>query len=131
MRSRTLLEEFREFIAGGEVIMLAVGFIMGAVFGTLVTSVVEHLIMPIIAIPFGEPDFSDLILEVNGSIIQYGSFLTTLTVFLLTAVGVFFFIVKPYNVWARRRGDEDEAARPSELEVLIEIRDAVTSDKRD
>jgi large conductance mechanosensitive channel len=122
-----VLKEFRDFIAKGDVIMLAVGFIMGVAFAALVTSVVEDLIMPIIAIPFGEPAFSELTLEVNGSIIRYGSFLTALIVFLMTALGVFLFIVKPYNAWAERRGGEDEVTGPSELELLTEIRDTLKS----
>lgn len=126
-----MLKEFRDFISRGDVIMLAVGFIMGTVFAALVSSVVEHLIMPIIAIPFGEPDFSALTIEVNGSVIQYGTFLTTLTVFLLTAVGVFLFIVKPYNLWVEGREPVEEAvAGPSELELLVEIRDALVDGKR-
>lgn len=125
-----MFREFREFIGRGEVIMLAVGFIMGVAFSALVTSIVEDIIMPVIAIPFGDPDFSALTLEVNGSVIEYGSFLTAASVFLLTALGVFLFIVKPYNLWARRRGEEDEVTGTSELEVLIEIRDALTSGSR-
>lgn len=120
-----MLKEFRDFIVKGDVIMLAVGFIMGVAFAALMTSVVEDLIMPIIAIPFGEPNFSELTAEVNGSVIRYGSFLTAVTVFLLTAMGVFFFIVKPYNVSAERRGAQDEVTGPTELELLTEIRDAL------
>lgn len=122
-----MLKEFRDFVAKGEVIMFAVGFIMGLAFSALVTSLVEHLIMPIISIPFGQPNFSELTLAVNGSQIEYGSFLTALTVFLLTAVGVFFFIVKPYNMWTARRDREDEVTGVSELEVLTEIRDTLKS----
>jgi large conductance mechanosensitive channel len=124
-----VIREFRDFVAKGDVIMLAVGFIMGVAFAALVTSVVEDIIMPIIAIPFGEPDFSALTLEVNGSVIEYGSFLTAVTVFLLTAIGVFLFIVKPYNLWTQRRDEEDEVTGPSELEVLVEIRDALVDEK--
>lgn len=119
-----MVKEFKEFVASGDVIMLAVGFIMGVAFAALMTSVVENIIMPIIAIPFGEPEFSALILEVNGSVIEYGSFLTAVTVFLLTAIGVFFFIVKPYNISARH-AEEGEVTGPSELEVLLQIRDAL------
>jgi large conductance mechanosensitive channel len=122
-----MVKEFKEFVASGTVIMLAVGFIMGLAFAALVTSVVENIIMPIIAIPFGEPEFSALTLEVNGSVIEYGSFLTAVTVFLLTAIGVFFFIVKPYNLWARH-AEEGEVTGPSELEVLLQIRDALVGE---
>ncbi|MGH8944807.1 MAG: large conductance mechanosensitive channel protein MscL [Acidimicrobiia bacterium] len=125
-----MIREFRDFVAKGDVIMLAVGFIMGVAFSALVTSLVQDLIMPVLAIPFGEPNFSDLVVEVNGSVIEYGSFLTALTIFFLTAVGVFLFIVKPYNLWAERRGDADEVSGPSELELLVEIRDALVDEKR-
>jgi len=125
-----MFQEFKEFIARGEVIMLAVGFIMGVAFSALVSSVVEDVVMPVIAIPFGEPDFSALTLEVNGSVIEYGSFLTAVSVFLLTAIGVFLFIVRPYNLGARRHGEEDEVTGRSELEVLIEIRDALSSETK-
>lgn len=124
-----MINEFKEFIARGNVVMVAVGFIMGVAFGALVTSLVEDLIMPIIAIPFGEPDFSALTLEINDSMIQYGSFLTAVTAFLLTAIGVFLFIVKPHNIWAARRGEEEEPG-PSELEILIEIRDVLVQKER-
>lgn len=122
-----MLKELRDFIAKGDVIMLAVGFIMGVAFASLVTSVVEHLIMPIVAIPFGEPEFSQLTLEVNGSVIRYGSFLTAFTVFLLTAIGVFLFIVKPYNAWKKRADERDEETAPTQVELLTQIRDALES----
>jgi large conductance mechanosensitive channel len=126
-----LLKEFREFVAKGDVIMLAVGFIMGVVFSALVASLVNDVIMPIIAIPFGKPDFSALVIKVNGSMIEYGAFLTAITTFLLTAIGVFAFIVKPYNMWTERRDESGEETGPTELELLVEIRDALVDDKRD
>ena len=122
-----MFKEFKEFVAKGDVIMLAVGFIMGVAFQSVVTSLVENVIMPIVAIPFGEPNFDALQVEVGESIVTYGAFITTLVVFVLTALAVFFFIVKPYNAYKRRFGEEveDETPGPTELEVLTEIRDTL------
>ena len=125
-----MVKEFREFITRGNLITLAVGFIMGIAFQAVVSSFVEDVVMPIVAIPFGRPDFSALTLEINGSIISWGSFVTALMVFVLTAVAVFLFIVKPYNAFEQsRKGQEEEAPEedsgPSEIELLTEIRDSL------
>lgn len=124
-----MLQEFKAFVAKGNVVMLAVGFIMGVAFQAVVSSLVEHVIMPIVAIPFGEPNFSALTVEVNGSVIMWGSFITAAVVFVLTALAVFVFIVKPYNVLMERRAVEEEVADPgpTEAELLVEIRDALKS----
>jgi large conductance mechanosensitive channel len=120
-----MLQEFKAFVTKGDVAMLAVGFIMGLAFQAVITSLVDNVLMPIIAIPFGEPSFDDLTLTLSGSVILYGSFLTTLVTFLLTAVAVFFFIVKPYNAYVERFGKTSEEAQagPTEIELLAEIRD--------
>lgn len=127
-RVRTMLQEFRDFVAKGNVVMLAVGFIMGIAFQAVVTSLVENVIMPIVAIPFGEPNFDALAFEVNGSVIMWGSFVTAAVVFVLTALAVFLFIVRPYNVLMERRAVTKEEASdsgPTEVELLVEIRDAL------
>lgn len=124
-----MLQEFRDFVAKGNVVMLAVGFIMGIAFQAVVSSLVENVIMPIVAIPFGEPNFSALTFEVNGSVIMWGSFVTAAVVFLLTALAVFLFIVKPYNALLERRAVEEEVSDPgpTEAELLVEIRDVLKS----
>lgn len=122
-----MVQEFKDFITRGNLITLAVGFIMGVAFSAVVSSFVEDVVMPIVAIPFGQPDFSSLTLDVNGSVIAWGSFLTAAVVFLLTALAVFLFIVKPYNAFeARTKSDEpEEEAGPSEIELLTQIRDSL------
>ena len=122
-----MIREFRDFVAKGNVVMLAVGFIMGIAFQGVVTSLVDNVIMPIVAIPFGQPNFDELTLQVGDSVIMYGAFVTSAVVFLLTAFAVFLFIVKPYNALAARRAVEEEVVGPTEVEVLIEIRDALRS----
>ena len=119
-----MIQEFRDFLTKGNLIDIAVGFIMGAAFTALTVSFTEDIVMPIVAIPFGEPSFDNLTWTVNDSVIAYGSFLTALVVFLLTALALFFFIVKPINTY-RARQPTDEAAGPSEIELLTEIRDSL------
>lgn len=121
-----MIQEFKDFITKGNLLTLAVGFIMGLAFAALVTSFVEDVVMPIVAIPFGQPDFGSLTVEINDSMIRYGSFLTAAIVFLLTTLAVFLFIVKPYSAWEARQLKEEEApAEPTELEVLQQIRDSL------
>ncbi len=124
-----MIREFREFVTKGNVVMLAVGFIMGLAFQGVVTSLVDNVIMPIVAIPFGQPNFDQLTLQVGDSVIMYGAFVTSAVVFLLTAMAVFLFIVKPYNALVARRAKDEQAeeAGPTEVELLIEIRDALRS----
>jgi large conductance mechanosensitive channel len=124
-----MIQEFKEFVSKGNVIMLAVGFIMGVAFQGVVTALVEHVIMPIVAIPFGEPNFDELTLTINDSVILWGSFVTAAVAFLLTALAVFLFIVKPYNAYMNRHRVEEEEPEsgPSEIELLTEIRDTLRS----
>ncbi len=120
---------FREFVMRGNLVDLAVGFIIGAAFATVVKSFTENLVMPIIGIFGGVPDFRGLTLAINGSIFKYGAFVTDLLSFLLTAAVVYFAVVRPYALlMARLRKPEApaEPPTPSREEVLLtEIRDAL------
>jgi len=121
-----MIREFKDFVAKGNVVLIAVGFIMGVAFQGVVDSLVEHVIMPIVAIPFGEPNFDELTWTVGDSVIMWGSFVTAAVVFLLTALAVFLFVVKPYNRFTEKYGTSEEAG-PSEIELLAEIRDTLRS----
>ena len=104
------MKGFRDFLNQGNVVQLAVAFVIGGAFGAVVTALVHDVINPIIAIPFGQPNFDTLELTVNGSMIQYGAFVTAVVAFLLIAAGVYFFFVMPYNrLQARTR-----SANPAE-----------------
>lgn len=123
-----MFKEFKDFIAGGNLLDLAVAFIMGGLFSGVVEALVTNLIMPIIGIPFGKPNFDQAMLfAINGSEIKVGAFLTVAVGALITAAGVFLMIVKPYNALKARMKAEAEAApapaTPSEAELLGEIRD--------
>ena len=124
-----MVQEFRDFIAKGNMIDIAVGFIMGAAFTALIGALVDNVLMPIVAIPFGEPNFDSIIWTINGSQILIGSFITALVMFLLVAIAVFFFIVKPYNAYRAKTEPETEEAPagPTEVELLTQIRDSLAS----
>lgn len=122
-----MIQEFKDFITKGNLITLAVGFIMGVAFTSIVNSFVNDIVMPIIAIPFGQPDFTAMTVTVNESIIAWGSFVTAAVVFLLTALVAFLFIVKPYNAFESRTAEEEEEeSGPSEIDLLTEIRDSLS-----
>jgi large conductance mechanosensitive channel len=121
-----LLKEFREFILRGNAIDLAVAVVLGAAFGAVVTSLVNDLLTPIVAMIFGEPNFNGLSFTINGAEFRYGAFITAVITFLTVGAAVFFFVVKPVNVlMARRRAGEEPPpeAVPEDIVLLSEIRD--------
>jgi large conductance mechanosensitive channel len=122
-----VFKEFKEFFFGGNVIELAVAVIMGGLFLQIVQALVNYILMPIIGILFGKPNFDEaLILTINDSQIKFGAFLTVLVTVVLTALAVFFFIVKPYNMYrARRYRNQQVAPEVTEIQLLAEIRDAI------
>jgi large conductance mechanosensitive channel len=119
-----LLKEFREFLMKGNLVELAVAVVIGIAFGAVVKSFVDNLITPIIGMIFGV-DFSSETFTINGSTFRYGLFLNDVIYFVLVAASVFFLVVKPINAITARmhRGKEEEAAAPTETELLTEIRD--------
>lgn len=125
---KKLVQEFKDFAFKGDLIGLAVAFVMAAAFGLVINALVEFVVMPIVGIVFGEPSFDGLTWTINGSHILYGSFLTAVVKFLATALGVFFFIIKPYQAYqnATAEAEEEAADEPSDdIKLLTEIRDAL------
>ena len=102
-----MLKDFKAFILRGNVVDLAVGVVIGAAFGTVVTSFVDNLLTPLVAIP-GTRDFSELDFSISGSTFRYGLFINALIAFLLIAVAVFFFVVKPVNALMSSRKTEPD-----------------------
>jgi large conductance mechanosensitive channel len=123
-----MLTEFRDFLMRGNLVELAVALVMGLAFAALVSSFVDDLVMPVIAMIIGEPDFSALDFTINGAIFRYGAFITALITFVATAAAVFFFVVKPVNAaMARVRTPEEEAIPDEERrhqELLAAIRES-------
>jgi large conductance mechanosensitive channel len=106
-----VLKEFRQFILRGNLVDLATAVVLGAAFGAVVTALVKDLITPLIAAVFGKPDFSDLKFTINDSQFLYGDFLNAALAFLLVAVVVFFFVIRPMNVLMARYKPEPSPDR--------------------
>lgn len=94
-RMKKLLAEFRAFALAGNMLDLALGFLIGAAFAAVVESLAKNILMQLVAAIFGTPDFTQLKAEVNGAEIAYGAFLTDLVSFLLLAL-VLFGLVKVF-----------------------------------
>lgn len=92
-----MLKEFRKFILRGNMVELAVAFVMGASFNNAVKAMVNDLITPLIAAIFGKPDFSRLHFTINNSTFLYGDFINALVSLFILAVAIFFLIVQPMN----------------------------------
>ena len=123
-----MLKEFRDFLMRGNLVELAVAFVLGLAFAALVTSFVDGLIMPIVAMIIGKPDFSDLTFTINDAVFRYGAFITAAITFVTTAAAIFFFVVKPLNaLMARGRKPEEEVVSDEERrhqELLAAIRES-------
>ena len=110
-----MLKEFRDFLFRGNIIELAVAFVMGLAFAAVVNSLVNNLVMPVIAMIIGKPDFSDLTFTINDAVFRYGAFITDVIQFLAIAAAVFFFIVKPATAMMNRlRREPIEEGMPDE-----------------
>jgi large conductance mechanosensitive channel len=109
-----MLKEFRDFLLRGNIVELAVAFVMGLAFAAVVTSLVSDLIMPIIAAIIGKPNFDDLTFTINGATFRYGAFITHVIQFIAIAVAVFFVVVKPVDALLRRHRSAAEEGMPDE-----------------
>ena len=124
-----ILKEFKEFINKGNLLSIAIGFVMGAAFTAMVNSLVTNVIMPIAAIPFGQPNFDNvLIVTINGAQIKFGAFLTSLVSFLLIAWTVFL-MVKAYNRISPPK--EEAPAGPDEAALLAQVVDELKGVRAD
>ncbi len=137
-----MLNEFKNFIAKGNVMDMAVGIIIGAAFTAIVTSLVADLINPIIGLITGGLDFSNLFVnlgegeftslaaarEAGAPVFAYGSFLTAVINFLIIAYVVFLLVRSVNKLKEAAQKKEETAAAPagpSQLDVLLQIRDAL------
>ena len=103
---KPLLLEFKDFLMRGSLIELAVAFVMGLAFAAVINSLVDNLVMPVIAAVIGKPDFSALTFTINDSVFRYGAFITDVIQFVAIAAAVFFFIVKPVQLARAQRGEQ-------------------------
>jgi len=122
-----MIKDFRDFLMRGNLVELAVAFVIGLAFAALINSFVNDLIMPIVAMIIGKPDFSNLTFTINDAVFRYGAFITAAIVFITTAAAIFFFVVKPMEAIMARRKPEEEVESDEERrhrELLAAIRES-------
>jgi large conductance mechanosensitive channel len=129
---KKLFQEFKDFAVKGNVVEIAIGLVLALVFQAVVKSLVDDVLMQVVAAIFGQPDFSSLVVDIGEAEIRYGAFLNTIINFVLVAFALFLFVVKPYNAMKARQeaadqaaADEDPPAPAEDITLLREIRDAL------
>ena len=108
----SIREDFGKFIARGNLVQLAIAFVMGAAFSALVTALVSDLITPLIGVA-GKFDFSAWVYHLNGSEFMQGAFLNSLISFVTIALVVFFLIALPYQRYTDRKAAKAAKAPPT------------------
>ena len=122
-----LIKEFKEFAMRGNVMDMAVGVIIGAAFGKIVSSLVDDVLMPLVGMIVGKVDFSALSAKVGEAELFYGRFIQNIVDFLIVAFCIFL-VLKGINKMSNLRKKEEEQAPaapagPTQEELLAEIRD--------
>lgn len=136
-----MLKEFKEFIARGNVVDLAVGVIIGGAFSKIVTSLVDNIFGPIIGMLLGGVDFSNLAIKVGSAKILYGVFIQNIIDFLITALCLFIVIkiMNKFNNDLHKIGKKSKKAeeekevlppKPADIVLLEEIRDLLKENKK-
>jgi large conductance mechanosensitive channel len=121
-----LWSDFKKFVMQGDLVAVAVAFIIGLAFKTVVDSLVNDVVMPVIGAVFGKPSFDDLTLKIGDGVVYYGRFINALINFAIIAATLFV-IVRVYEAMKARRSPAEKAEDPTELDVLTEIRDLLAS----
>jgi large conductance mechanosensitive channel len=123
---KSMVSEFKDFINRGSLVDLAIAVLLATAFAPIVAALVDGVIMNLIAAIFGQPDFSAIRLRIRGdagdpeaTYLEFGLVITALVQFLVVAL-VCFLIVKGVNSMKKNK---DEEAGPSEVDLLVEIRD--------
>ena len=106
-----VINDFKKFLLRGNLVELAVAFVIGAVFAALIKAFIADLITPIIGLIFGQPNFGALSFSINSSRFLYGDFINNLITFVTTAAAIFFFVVQPYNALMSRRPKEEPGTK--------------------
>lgn len=127
---KQFFKEFKEFIAKGDVMSMAIGIIIGSAFTAIVTSVVNDIITPFMGLILGGIDFKSIMIEVGDAQILIGNFIQAVINFLITAF-VLFLVVKMLNQLKRKPKEEPKPAEPvipEDVKLLTEIRDLLKKD---
>lgn len=123
--NKGLIKEFRDFLLQGDLIALAVAFIMAAAFVPVVDAFTQGIVLNFIAAIVGKPNFDDIGISVGDSRLLIGTFITAVVNLVLVGGAVFFFIVKPVQMIRDRQksGSEPPPPDPEDIALLREIRD--------
>ena len=108
-----MLDGFKKFILRGNVVDMAVGVVIGAAFGGVVTALTKDLLTPMIAAVVGKPDFSAISFKVGDTLFPIGDFINAAVSFLLIAAAVYFFVVTPVNALVARMRKDPAPADPT------------------
>ncbi len=108
-----VIKEFKDFVLRGNIVELAVAFVIGVAFAAVVTALVTGIVTPLIAMLVGENSLSSLSFEINEAEFLYGAVLNQIIVFVATAAVVFFLVVKPMNLILARRKQEEATPPPA------------------
>jgi len=124
---KAFIREFKEFIARGNVMTMAVGIIIGSAFTAIVTSLNQDIITPLLGLVLGQINFAGLSFTVGNATVTYGNFIQAVITFLITAL-VLFLMVKAFNKLTKKRTAKEEekeepASVPEDIRLLTEIRD--------
>lgn len=127
------MKDFKAFLLRGNLVELAVAFVIGLAFAAVVTALVGDFITPLIAAIAGKQDFSSLTFTIHHSRFKYGDFLNALLSFVLIAAAVFFLVVKPVNALMARRQKDEPTTRPcphclSEIPIAATVCASCTRD---
>lgn len=124
-----MLSGFKKFILRGNVVDMAVGVVIGAAFGAVVTELTKAFLTPLIALLVGKPDYSNLKFTVNTTTFPIGDFVNAVISFILIAAAVYFFVVVPVN-WLMARMHRDEPAAPPSTKQCPECLSEIPLDAR-
>ena len=120
-----VLKDFKDFLMQGDLITLAIAFVMGTAFAAVLKSFVDNIVTPLIGAIVGKTDFSALTFTIHKSLFGYGALISAIITFVSIAAAVYFFIVKPYEYVKSRRSPAEEAAVDDEERRHQELLEAI------
>lgn len=124
------INEFKKFIAKGNVVDLAVAVIIGGAFGKIVTSLVNDILMPIIGVILGGLDFTSLSIKFRSATINYGMFIQNIVDFLIIAICIFAFVKFIERLLPKKEEKKETPKKPDDIVLLEEIRDLLKEKKK-
>ncbi len=120
---KKMIDEFKEFIATGNALDLAIGVVFGGAFGAIVNSMVDDILMPLVGLILGGTDISSWHFMVGTAVVRYGSFLQAIVNFLIIAFFLFLIVRTVNNIRKEEEVVTEEPPKPEDIVLLEQIRD--------